>query len=188
LPFSVSVSWLSPSPSPSQIHTSQSALTSHPPALRQFESLPASKDVTFTVKFLPYQLYPDASKEGEDKYEWYKNTKYGSSEERMQKYTTLMTAYGCAAGIAFDFHGTVANTIDAHRLIQHYQEERGAEVADKIVECTSPVLFSYYLFLPRSLFPAPFSPIPQFPNSLLLLRSPPQNVFPQTPRPHHHHP
>lgn len=125
--------------SPSQIPPSPSHLTtSHPPALHQFESLPASKDITFTVKFLPYQLYPAATKEGEDKYAWYKNTKYGSSEERMQKYTTLMTAYGRAAGIAFDFHGTVANTMDAHRLIQHYQEERGAEVADKIVDCILP--------------------------------------------------
>jgi len=125
----------------------------HLTALHQFKSLPASKDVTFTVKFLPYQLYPDASKEGEDKYQWYKNTKYGSSEDRMQKYITLMTAYGRAAGIAFDFHGTVANTLDAHRLIQHYEGEKGAEVADKIVNCTSPGRFS------QKPFPKPLEPL-----------------------------
>ena len=52
----------------------------------------------------------------------------------MQKYVTLMSTYGKQVGIEFDFHGTVANTLDAHRLIQHYQEELGAEVADRIVD------------------------------------------------------
>ena len=40
-------------------------------ALEKFRSSPAAQDVNFTVKYLPYQLYPEASKEGEDKYEWY---------------------------------------------------------------------------------------------------------------------
>lgn len=44
-----------------------------------------------------------------------------------------MTAYGKTAGIAFKFHGTVGNTIDAHRAIQHFQETRGAETADKMI-------------------------------------------------------
>ena len=52
----------------------------------------------------------------------------------MKKYTTLMSAYGVGAGIDFKFHGTVANTLDAHRMIQHYQEEKGPEVADRIVK------------------------------------------------------
>ncbi|KAL8906100.1 MAG: hypothetical protein Q9207_002232 [Kuettlingeria erythrocarpa] len=67
--------------------------------------------------------------------EWhrYKQIKFNGSEDKMQKYTTLMNTYGQQVGIDFDFHGTVANTFDAHRLIQHYQEELGAEVADEIV-------------------------------------------------------
>ena len=56
----------------------------------------------------------------------------------MQKYTTLMTAYGVGSSIDFDFHGTIANTLDAHRLIQHYQEKLGPEAADKIVNCMRP--------------------------------------------------
>lgn len=126
------------------------------PALRQFCSSPSSKDVSFTVKYFPHQLYPEASREGEDKYEWwaliliciefcltldsdhnilqrYKKTKYNDSEHKMQKYVTLMSTYGQQAGIEFDFHGTVANTLDAHRLIQHYQEVLGPEVAGEIV-------------------------------------------------------
>lgn len=43
----------------------------YPIALRQFRSSPSSKEVSFTIKFFPYQLYPEASKEGEDKYEWW---------------------------------------------------------------------------------------------------------------------
>jgi len=65
----------------------------------------------------------------------YKKEKYNNSEEQMQKYTTLMTAYGVGSGIDFDFHGTIANTMDAHRLIQHYQESLGPEAANKIVNC-----------------------------------------------------
>lgn len=48
-------------------------------------------------------------------------------------YTTLMSAYGASEGIKYKFGGTVANTLHAHRLIQHFQEKKGAEVADKIV-------------------------------------------------------
>lgn len=106
------------------------------PALKEFRSSsPQSSAVSFTIKYLPYQLYPDASKEGEDKYEWYKKTRYDNSEEKMKMYTTLMSAYGVSAGIDYRFDGTVANTLDAHRLIQHFQEEKGSEVADKIVNC-----------------------------------------------------
>ena len=65
----------------------------------------------------------------------YKNSKYGGSDEQMKKYTLLMAAYGVSAGIDFKFGGKVANTIDAHRLIQHYQEEMGPETANKIVNC-----------------------------------------------------
>lgn len=39
-------------------------------ALEKFNSSPAREDVKFTVKFFPFQLYPDARKEGEDEYEW----------------------------------------------------------------------------------------------------------------------
>ncbi|KAF2151109.1 thioredoxin-like protein [Myriangium duriaei CBS 260.36] len=90
-------------------------------------------DVDITVKYLPYQLNPDASVEGEDKYEWYRKSKYGDSEEKMHMYTTLMTAYGDSEDIHFKFGGIMANTLQAHRIIQHFQEAKGLEVSDKIV-------------------------------------------------------
>ena len=65
----------------------------------------------------------------------YKKSKYGNSDEKMKMYTTLMSAYGTSAGIDFHFDGTVANTLQAHRVIQHFQEEKGPEVADKLVNC-----------------------------------------------------
>jgi len=90
--------------------------------------------VTFTVKYLPYQLYPEASQDGEDKYEWYRRAKYDGSDDRMRKYMLLMSSYGAPEGIDYHFHGTVANTLPAHRLIWHVQETKGAEAADRCVE------------------------------------------------------
>lgn len=53
----------------------------------------------------------------------------------MKMYMALMSAYGASAGINYKFGGTVANTLQAHRLIQHYQgtSPHGAEIADKLV-------------------------------------------------------
>ena len=107
--------------------------TNHILALRQVRETDASTKVNFTVKFKPYQLYPEASKEGEDKYHWYKRSRYGDSEDKMKTYITLMSAYGASAGIDFKFRGTVANTLDAHRVIQHFQKTKGPAVADKLV-------------------------------------------------------
>ena len=53
----------------------------------------------------------------------------------MKMYTTLMSAYGVSAGIEYKFGGKVANTLQAHRVIQHFQEETGPDAADGIVNC-----------------------------------------------------
>ncbi|KAF2087299.1 thioredoxin-like protein [Saccharata proteae CBS 121410] len=109
-------------------------------ALDQYRTAHPDSPATFKIKYSPYQLYPEATKEGEDKYEWYKKSRYGDSEEKMKMYTTLMKAYGVSCGIEFKFGGTVANTLDAHRVIQHWQEERGSETVDRIVDS----LYSQY--------------------------------------------
>jgi len=104
-------------------------------ALRIVRSDPDSASkVNFTIHYSPYQLYPEASQEGEDKYEWYKKSRYGDSEDKMKMYITLMSAYGTSAGINYKFGGTVANTLNAHRVIQYFQEHKGAEVADTLVK------------------------------------------------------
>ena len=96
--------------------------------------LPPDSPVTFTTKYMPYQLYPEASEEGESKFAWYKKSRYGDSDEKMNLYMKLMGSYGAAEGIDFKFGGIVANTLQAHRLIQHYQETKGPETADNIVK------------------------------------------------------
>jgi predicted DsbA family dithiol-disulfide isomerase len=83
---------------------------------------------------MPYQLYPEASEGGESKFAWYKKSRYGDSDEKMNMYMKLMGSYGAAEGIDFKFGGIVANTLQAHRLIQHYQETKGPETADNIVK------------------------------------------------------
>lgn len=96
--------------------------------------VPPDSSVTFKVKYMPYQLFPGASQEGEDKYEWYRKSRYGDSEEKMQMYTKIMSTYGKAEDINYKFGGTVANTLQAHRLIQHFQDTNGLGTADKIVD------------------------------------------------------
>jgi len=55
-------------------------------------------------------------------------------------YTKIMSAYGRGEDIDFKFGGIVANTLDAHRLIQYYQDTRGPDTADAIVNS----LYSQY--------------------------------------------
>lgn len=108
-------------------------------ALEQFNSRP-STPVNFTLKFAPYQLYPDASQEGEDKYQWHKRTKYNDDEEKMRMYAQYMSALGKGENVEFDFNGTIANTLHAHRILQGIQENRGGQAAQKAISS----LYSQY--------------------------------------------
>ncbi|KAG9744512.1 thioredoxin-like protein, partial [Aureobasidium melanogenum] len=101
-------------------------------ALKQVQS--TESGVTFTIKYLPYQLYPNAPQEGEDKYTWYRDARFNGDEEHMRKYVVLMTAYGKAEGIAYKFGGRVGNTLQAHRVIQLVQENKGSDAAEKVVD------------------------------------------------------
>lgn len=109
--------------------------------------------VTFTIHYAPYQLYPEASFDGVDKRAWYLEHKYNGSEEHLQKYEALMLAYflaeqhsenaratsGADASTArsldrdintpFRLTGMIANTLPAHRLLQHVQAELGGSGA-----------------------------------------------------------
>ncbi|KAF2122935.1 thioredoxin-like protein [Lophiotrema nucula] len=103
-------------------------------ALAQYRASNPDARATFTLKFAPYQLYPDASKSGQDKYEWYKKEKYQDSAEKMGMYTKYLGSLGRAEGIDFDFTGTIANTLDAHRVLQWVQENKGEESAGKCLD------------------------------------------------------
>jgi predicted DsbA family dithiol-disulfide isomerase len=91
--------------------------------------------VRFTLRIAPYQLYPDFSQDGIDRHVWYRDEKYGGSEERFEKYSAYMGALGKDEGIAFDFSsGPFANTFHAHRILQYVQEHHSAEAAVKALE------------------------------------------------------
>ncbi|KXH67562.1 hypothetical protein CSAL01_10207 [Colletotrichum salicis] len=51
-----------------------------------------------------------------------------------------MGALGSAAGINFSFGGTMSNTFPSHRIIQHFQEAKGVETANQLVDA----LYSRY--------------------------------------------
>ncbi|KAI4621308.1 uncharacterized protein J4E87_006936 [Alternaria ethzedia] len=94
-------------------------------ALSNYRTTNPSPPATFTLKLAPYQLYPDATQEGVNKYEWYKNEKYDGSEDRMEKYMNVMRDLGKQEGIQFDFGGgVVANTLHAHRMLQYLQNNK----------------------------------------------------------------
>ena len=45
----------------------------------------------FAVVYLPCQLFPGTSQEGGGKYEWYKTSLYDNDEEKMQKFTAIVS-------------------------------------------------------------------------------------------------
>lgn len=91
--------------------------------------------MTFTLKLAPYQLYPDFSTAGENKYDWYKREKYNDSAERMQMYIDYMSALGKDDGVEFKFdEGAIANTLHAHRVLQYLQDSKSPAHAVKALE------------------------------------------------------
>lgn len=107
------------------------------------EELGSDPPVTFILHYHPYQLYNDAPTVGEDKYQWYLKEKYNDDEEKMRKYEMLMKAYGVGEGIDFKFGGTIAGTLEAHRVIQYWQEKKGEGAADAIIDCGYQVYMPY---------------------------------------------
>ncbi|KAF2030379.1 thioredoxin-like protein [Setomelanomma holmii] len=113
-------------------------------ALTSWTSSNPNSPVTFTLRLAPYQLYPDFSMEGRDKYEWYKKERYNDSPERMQMYIDYMTALGKDDGITFDFSGgTIANTLHAHRILQYLQNNKPPAHAIRALESLYDSYFSH---------------------------------------------
>ena len=105
-------------PSPNQNRTYLAFLRLQK-ALTTYRSSHPDSPASFTLKLAPYQLYPNMSQEGVDKYDWYKNEKYNGSEERMGMYMNVMGNLGKEEDITFDFGGgMVGNTLNAHRVLQ----------------------------------------------------------------------
>ncbi|KAF5507138.1 hypothetical protein CGCA056_v013438 [Colletotrichum aenigma] len=109
-------------------------------ALEEIAASPTANDVSFTLVFRPYQLYPDFPTEPQDKRQWYVTTKHDASDIKQSVYEATMSELGTAVGISFSWGGTMSNTFNAHRVIQHFQEAKDAETANRLVEA----LYSRY--------------------------------------------
>ncbi|KAK9825745.1 hypothetical protein WJX74_003649 [Apatococcus lobatus] len=90
----------------------------------------------FLVRWHPFQLNPNASAEGVNKLQYYKD-KFG--ESRTAAMLPRMTETFAQEGLAYSMDGLTGNTLDSHRLIAAAGQQ-GPQVQDALVE----ELFSNY--------------------------------------------
>lgn len=96
-------------------------------------SSPSASNVTFTLRFEPYQLYPDFP-ETEDKQAWYLHNKHNDNPEAQKIFQAHMSSLAEPLGAKLNFDGQMGNTLHAHRVIQYFQEEKGNETANRLVD------------------------------------------------------
>lgn len=84
----------------------------------------------FEVNWRPFELNPDAPKEGTNKMKMY-NEKFG--EERIKMMLPRMTETFSKLGIKYSMGGDTGNTFDSHRLI-YYAGTKGTAQQDALVE------------------------------------------------------
>lgn len=89
-------------------------------------------EITFTLRWQPFQLNPDMPPEGEDILE-HLTTKYGRSAEEMQAAQQQMTdiAHGLGLNFARMQERRAHNTFDAHRLLA-WAAEQGRQTPLKL--------------------------------------------------------
>ncbi|XP_027926753.1 uncharacterized protein LOC114183806 isoform X2 [Vigna unguiculata] len=94
------------------------------------KAIAASNNIyNFEITWHPFQLDPDAPKEGIDKREYY-GKKFGSQTERME---ARMSEVFKSVGVEYSFSGLTGNTIDSHRLI-YFARQQGPEKQHLLVE------------------------------------------------------
>ncbi|KAK7273286.1 hypothetical protein RIF29_14335 [Crotalaria pallida] len=94
------------------------------------KAIAASKDkYNFEIKWHPYQLDPNAPKEGIDKREYYKK-KFGSRSDQME---ARMSEVFRSVGLEYSISGLTGNTLDSHRLI-YFGGQQGLGKQHDLVE------------------------------------------------------
>ncbi|XP_027349637.1 uncharacterized protein LOC113861184 isoform X2 [Abrus precatorius] len=94
------------------------------------KAIAASKDkYDFEIIWHPFQLTPDAPKEGVDKREFYRS-KFGSQSESM---AARMSEIFKSVGLEYSLAGLTGNTIDSHRLI-YFSRQQGLDKQHDLVE------------------------------------------------------
>lgn len=98
-------------------------------------------DLEFDVRWLPFQLNPNASDRPSSRMEAYM-TKFGKSKEEVKQMSAWMGQKFQDAGLPFTFTETslLSNTFEAHRVLTAAYEKGGAEAQDKAAE----ILFNAY--------------------------------------------
>ncbi|XP_030484551.1 uncharacterized protein LOC115701006 [Cannabis sativa] len=94
------------------------------------KAIAASKDqYDFEIRWHPFQLEPNAPKEGVDKREFYRE-KFGPQSDRMQ---ARMTEVYKKLGLEYNMSGLTGNTLDSHRLV-NFAGKQGSEKQHKLME------------------------------------------------------
>ncbi|KAG2446597.1 hypothetical protein HYH02_008582 [Chlamydomonas schloesseri] len=84
----------------------------------------------FKVTWRPYQLAPEAPKEGMNKMQYY-NDKFGPA--KVAQMMPMMAKVYADLGLAYSTGGMIGNTLDSHRLIA-WAEQFGHVAQNKLVE------------------------------------------------------
>lgn len=85
------------------------------------------------MHFEPYQLNPSFP-ESQNKDEWYLENKHMGNTAAQKVFQDHMNGLAEPLGFQFNFGGDMGNTLNAHRVVQHFQEEKGGAVANKIID------------------------------------------------------
>ncbi|GAX73894.1 hypothetical protein CEUSTIGMA_g1344.t1 [Chlamydomonas eustigma] len=93
--------------------------------------LKKTSGVDFEVRWHPYQLNPNAPKEGQNKLQMYQD-KFGAA--RVAQMLPQMTKVYSDLGLNYSIGGLTGNTLDSHRLIYWAGQQGGAEVQNSLVE------------------------------------------------------
>jgi predicted DsbA family dithiol-disulfide isomerase len=100
-------------------------------SLAKYRSDNPNSSVNFTVQLLPYQLYPAMAATGEPNREWQTQRKYYGDTTKFDVFELTMNEYAEPLGFKFKWDGEIANTLEAHRVIQVFQ---GGEEFDDITD------------------------------------------------------
>lgn len=94
------------------------------------KAIASSKDkYNFEILWHPYQLNPDAPKEGIEKREFYRS-KFGSRSDQME---ARMSEVFRTVGLVYSLSGLTGNTMDSHRLI-YFSGQQGLDKQHDLVE------------------------------------------------------
>ncbi|TQS33208.1 hypothetical protein Golomagni_06454 [Golovinomyces magnicellulatus] len=102
-------------------------------ALEQVRASTDPSKIAFSTHFDPYQLNPDFP-ESANKNEWYLTNKHNGNPEAQKVFQEHMNEQVAPLGLNISFEGEMGNTLHAHRVVQYFQEEKGDETANKIID------------------------------------------------------